>query len=383
MQALVFDTNQDTWESSKGFRKQELPAPALTEPGDAEAVILQVQFAGVCGSDRGMWFRDSFKDMVLGSLAATGQTRRILGHECFGEIMAAGSAVKEKYGLVVGDMVSAESHVTCGRCFQCHNGELNVCTEEKILGISTDGIFAEYAKLPAKVLWLTDPEKIRPEIAAMQDPFGNAVHACTKVDLRGKKVAIFGCGPIGLFAILVARALGASSIIGIEPSAQNAALAKELGADLVIGIPQTHKVNNWENDQAVAAQIQEYTKGVGVDVALEMAGYNSSVNNAIKSVRRGGDVILFGIKSGNFTLEQFDRMIVRGVTLHSVIGRQIFKTWYVTRGLLEDHANGIQDKLWRLMLKQGADTVIPLETYDPAQFETKLLAHPKIIIKFA
>lgn len=382
MQGLVFDTSKDTWETSKGFRKVELPMLELQEPADAESAIIKIRFAGVCGSDRGMWFRDSFKDMVLGSLAREQKSQRIVGHECFGEIVKAGSAVEEKYGLRPGDTVSAESHVTCGRCFQCRNGELHVCTEEKILGISVDGMFAQYVKLPAKVLWLTDAEKIRPEIAAMQDPFGNAVHACTKVDLRGKRVAIFGCGPIGLFSILVARALGASTIIGIEPNEANRELAKALGADLVLPIAKEDKTHPWEYDKEPTRAILEYTRGIGVDVALEMSGYNSSVNNAVATARRGGDVILFGIKSGDFTIGQFDRMIVRGLTLHSVIGRQIFKTWYVTKSLLEDQTNGIQDKLWRLMMREGDDTIVPFADFEPQEFERRLLAHPKIVIQF-
>lgn len=382
MYALTFDI-KDGWESSRGFKKMELPTPTLIEPMEGESVVIKVQFAGVCGSDRGIWFRESFRDMIFESLQREGKEVRLVGHELFGEIVGIGSSVEEKYGFHLGDTVSAESHVTCGRCFQCHNGELNVCTEEKILGISCDGCFAEYVKLPAKVLWLTDPTRIRPEIACMQDPFGNAVHACTKVDLRGKKVAIFGCGPIGLFSILVARALGASMIIGVEPSQANAHLAKELGADLVIDISKEVKPTPWGHDEAVVKTIREHTKGAGVDVALEMAGYNSSVNNAIQSVRRGGDVILFGLKSGDFTLQQFDRMIVRGVTLHSVIGRQIFKTWYVTKGLLEDTSNGIQDKLWKWVLKEGHDTIVPFADFEPAEFERKLLSHPKIVIQFS
>lgn len=244
-----------------------------------------------------------------------------------------------------------------------------------------NGGFAEYLKLPAKVLWLTETDKIRPEIACMQEPFGNAVHACSKVDVRGKRVAIFGCGPIGLFTVLIARTLGASTIICVEPNKKHAALARECGADFVIDTlnPQEQP---WEYDKEVIATILQETKGVGVDVAFEMAGYNSSVNNAIHAVRRGGDVILFGLKSGDFTIQQFDRMIVRGVTLHSVIGRQIFKTWYMTKSLLEDTHNHIQEKLWSLLLQEGRDTIVPFAEYDPEAFEKKLLAHPKILLKF-
>lgn len=381
MQALACKNPSTAWGASKGFVRVEAPTPALHEPEDAESVILRVRFAGVCGSDRGIWFRESFKDMIVSSTAAQGQDRRIVGHECFGEIVDAGLRVKEKYGFQVGDTVSAESHVTCGACLQCRAGELHVCTEEKIMGITIDGCFAEYVKLPAKVLWLTDPAKIRPEIAAMQEPFGNAVHACSKVDVRGKRVAIFGCGPIGLFSVLVARALGASEIIAIEPNAAHASLAREFGAEVVLDIPKAEKAHIWDADAAVVEAIKDATHGAGVDVALEMAGYNSSVANAVASVRRGGNVVLFGLKSGDFTIPAFDRMIVRGVGLHSVIGRQIWKTWYTTKTLLEDATHGIQDKLWRLMLKGGEGTIVPLASYESVAFEDKLLNNPKILLQ--
>src|SRR5262249_40527305 len=156
-----------------------------------------------------------------------------------------------------------------------------------------------------------DVRKIRPEVAAIQEPFGNAVHACTKVNLRGKRVAIVGCGTIGLFAIAVARALGANFIVGVEPMKNHAEMAKRLGADVVL-TPQNTGTDEFAHDRELAGQIRQLTDGVGVDVALEMSGQNSSVNNAIASVRRGGDVILFGLKSGDAVIEEFDRLIVDG-----------------------------------------------------------------------
>lgn len=137
MQALVFSL-KDGWEQGKGFKKCEVPTPALNEPEEAEWVIVKTRFAGVCGTDRGIWFRQTFKDAILNSLEQEKKETRIIGHELFGEIVEAGKKVKEKYGLNLGDNVSAESHITCGRCFQCQNGESHVCQDEKILGISLD-----------------------------------------------------------------------------------------------------------------------------------------------------------------------------------------------------------------------------------------------------
>ncbi len=356
--------------------------PELREPVDAESVIVKVKYAGVCGSDRGIWFREAWRDGVLESLAREKKDMRIIGHECFGEIVAVGSAVERTHGFRVGDAVAAESHVTCGRCYQCQRGELHVCTTEQILGISFDGCFAEYVKVPSKILWKTDTKKIRPEIAVLHEPFGNAVYACTKVDLRGKRVAIIGCGPIGLFTALIARAFGASQIIGVEPNPAAAALATELGVDCIITPEKSDPARPWARDEKTIAAILAATNGVGVDVAIEMSGYNSSVNTAIFATRRGGDVILFGLKTGDFTLQGFDRMIARGVTLHCIIGRELFRTWQTTQGLLENTSNGIQDKLWRVLLREGKGTILPFASYDPASFEAAMRANTKILVQF-
>jgi threonine 3-dehydrogenase len=259
-----------------------------------------------------------------------------------------------------------------------------VCTDERIIGISRDGGFAEYIKLPASVIWRTDVNKIRPEVAVVQEPFGNAVHACTAVDLRGKSVAIFGCGAIGQFTIMIAKALGASRVIGIEPNPINADLARKLGADDVVSfkVETGDERNGWKAYPEVVEQVVRFSGIDGVDVAMEMAGQNSSVNNALASVRRGGDVVLFGLKSGDFKIQDFQRNIVKGINIHSVIGRRLFETWELTKNLLEARENGIQDKIWNIMLNRGKDTIVDAEDFDPETFEKKIGKHPKLIIRW-
>ena len=232
MTALVYDRGEGPWESTRGLVRCEVPAPELVSGvgADEASVIIRPLYSGFCGSDRGIWFRKSFKDMICGSLDSESRERRVIGHEMLGEIVSAGRRAQRKYGYKPGDIVSTESHIICGACYQCRVGDTHVCAEDKIIGISLDGCFAEYIKLPAKALWRTDISKIRPEVAAVQEPFGNAVHACTKVDLRGKSVAIFGTGTIGLFAVLVARGLGAGRILGIDPVPRHANMALQLGA---------------------------------------------------------------------------------------------------------------------------------------------------------
>lgn len=390
---LVIDLSNQSWDDSRGFTLTDLPMPTLDEarnPQDAVSVILKIRYAGVCGSDLGLWNRAAFKDMFLSSLKRDNKTQRVVGHEFVGEIVEAGSMVKSLYSdpdpqnlakIEVGSLVSGDSHVTCGRCHQCRLGEGHVCLDEAILGISIDGIFAEYVKIPAKNLWSIDESRVRPEIAAIFDPFGNAVHASTKTDMRGQRVAIFGCGPIGMFSVLLAQNFGAAKVIAVDVNPANLEMAKKLGADEVIKIEPKQKANTWESDPEVIARIMELTYGKGVDISMEMAGPPSSINNAIDSTRRGGDVVLFGIKDGNLTIPDFPRVIVRGLTIHNVIGRELFRTWQITQRVMSNKKNGVQQAVWDTILNGGNGTILPLEEFTPEAFEAAHKQHPKLVFK--
>jgi threonine 3-dehydrogenase len=390
MRALVYDRALDPWETTRGLRLEEVPRVTLDERADyhdRSRVLIRPKYVGFCGSDRGIWFRRAFRDMIIGSLdkeaklARAPRDRRIIGHELFGEIIAVGSDARRSFGLEVGDPVAAESHIYCGVCYQCRVGDAHVCADDLIIGISHDGAFAEHVKLPAQVIWRTDVRKIRPEVAAVQEPFGNAVHACTKVNLRGKRVAIVGCGTIGLFAVAISRALGASYVIGVEPMANHARMARKLGADVVLE-PHDSGADGYAHDPALAAEIRKLTDGVGVDVALEMSGLNSAVNNAIHCVRRGGDVILFGLKSGDAVIESFDRVIVDGIAMHSVIGRRVPETWHITRQLLESRDPNIHDLIYEVILNAGEGPIVAFDEYDTATFEERIKTFPKVVLRF-
>ena len=384
MSALVYDRSVEPWETSRGLQRLEVARPRLDrteDPRDSSRVIIRVLYAGFCGSDRGIWFRKAFRDMIEGSLDQEQRDRRITGHEMLGEIVEVGHRAASKYGFHPGDIVSTESHIICGTCYQCRVGDTHVCAEDKIIGISLDGCFAEYIKLPAKALWRTDLTRIRPEVAAVQEPFGNAVHACTKTDLRGKSVAIYGTGTIGLFAVLVARGLGAGRIIGIEPNPANAERARRLGADEVI-IPDLSDADPVAHDPSVSKQVIAATDGHGADVSLEMAGFNSSLNNAVQGTRRGGEIILFGIRDGQMIIEDYGRVIMNGLSMNAVVGRRIFETWKITQSLLEDRNNGIQDSIWDVILNRGEDTIVPLESWEFGAFERTISEWPKAVVKF-
>lgn len=384
MQALVFDKELDDWSSSRGLRLADVPLPEFDEaknPRDSVNALIRPIYTGFCGSDRGIWTRRAFGDTILDSLAAEGKSRRIIGHEMLGEIVEIGALAAQKYGYKTGDIVSTESHIICGKCFHCRTGETHICSDDIIIGISRDGCFTERINLPAQALWPTDINRIRPEVAALQEPFGNAVHVCTKVDLRGKTIAVLGCGTIGLFAILIARALGVSRIIGVEPDETHRKMALALGADEVISFTPSRGEDAWKADAEVVEALKKLCPPEGPDLCFEMAGPNGSVNNAFRSVRRGGKVILFGIQSGDYRVQDFDRLITDGITVNTVIGRRIFKTWYLTRELLETRKNKIQKRIWEVILREGEDTIVGLDDFEPESFEKKINSHPKVVLK--
>lgn len=385
MSALTFDRRRERWQDSTGMVLDRVPVPQLNHDdlADASSVIIKVRQAGFCGSDRGIWYRRSFGDMVLDSLDRDGQDRRVFGHEMLGEIVDAGTRVTEKYGYKSGDVVSTESHIVCGACYQCRLGEYHVCARDQIIGISLDGCFAEYVKLPAKSLWRTDLERIRPEIAAIQEPFGNAVHACQITDLRGKTVAILGTGTIGLFAVLIARSLGARRVIGVEVDPRRQAQALALGCDQVLTPAMPPSEAPWAADPALREAILDATDGVGVDVAMEMAGINTSVNNAIQITRRGGHVVLFGVKNGDITVQDVHRVVMNGLQLHGVVGRRLFQTWHLTRALLEQPDNGIQNAIWDTILNKGIGTQVHIDDWERDAFQCQIDEHPKVLIHFA
>lgn len=385
IKALTIDIAQNEWHEKKGFFKREVPMPSLDEANnkkDAVSVIVKVLYAGVCGSDRGMWHRQSFTEIFHGSLAKEKKHMRIVGHEFVGEIVEVGSLVENLYGIKANDYVSGDSHITCGKCFQCRMGEEEVCQDQAIMGISIDGIFAEYVKIPAKNLWLVDFNRVRPEICAMYDPFGNAVQALTKVDVRGARVAIFGCGQIGLFSVLLARQFGAAKVIAVDINEDNVKMALALGAHEGIVIKQMPKDHLYDHDKEVVNEIMNLTYGKGVDVGLEMSGFNSSVNNCIEATRFGGQVILFGIKDGDFIIPRFSKMVMKGVTLHNIIGRQIFRTWQIAQRVLSDKTNGVQDKMWNIIMHGGNGPVINFSEFSAELMEDKMKKFPKLIFKF-
>src|SRR4051812_4196602 len=206
-------------EAKSGAEVRQVPIPKI---GDTD-VLVKVKVASVCGTDLHIYDWDPWAQHRI-------KPPLVPGHEFCGNVAAVG---KDVTTVKEGDFVSAEMHVACGKCYQCRIGEAHICQNVHIIGIDTNGAFAEYVVIPESNIWKIDPA-IPPEYAAILDPLGNAVYTVLSGEIAGKTIAIVGCGPIGLFAIAVARACGASTVFAIEVNEHRRSLAKAMKADVVL-----------------------------------------------------------------------------------------------------------------------------------------------------
>ena len=304
-------------ERAPGGELLRIPDP---KPGEGE-VLVRVRAASVCGTDVHLWQWNEWAQRRVRRIPLT------LGHEVSGEVIELGHGVK---GLELGDHVSAETHIADGTCYQCRTGRMHICENVQVLGVDRDGVFAEYAVLPAINAWKNDP-KLDPALASIQEPLGNAVHTFLPEDnvedLAGKNVLITGCGPIGLLAIVVAKTFGAGTVIATEVNPVRSALARKMGAD--------HVLNPLEEGDRLVPKIRDATGGHGIDVAAEMSGHPASLRLAFDTLTPGGRVSLLGLFDKEVSLNLDEAVIFRAARIHGIFGRRMFETWFTVKGLLE------------------------------------------------
>src|ERR1700694_2617818 len=314
------------------IREVKIPSYGRTE------VLVKVKVASICGTnlhiyEGGRWAQGRIHPPL------------IPGHEFCGEVVAFGDEVTS---VKEGDFVSAEMHVACGKLRQCRTGEAHLCQNVKIIGVDSDGAFAEYVVIPESNIWKLDPA-IPQEYASILDPLGNAVHSVLAGEIAAKTVAITGCGPIGLFSIAVARAVGATTVFAIEVNEHRARIAREMKADYVLN-PAKEDVN---------AIVMEKTGGLGVDVVLEMAGHPDSIRTAFDIVRRGGRISLLGLTSKPVSLNFSEDIIFKGITVQGINGRRMYQTWYQMTALLKsgklDLHPAITDRMAMSDFSKGMD----------------------------
>ncbi|ONN26699.1 L-threonine 3-dehydrogenase [Thermosipho affectus] len=293
-----------------GFIMKEVDKPQKLGPRD---VLVKIRRASICGTDVHIYKWDEWSQSRI-------KPPLIVGHEMAGEVVEVGEAVTQ---VKVGDLVSAETHIPCEHCYQCKTGRMHVCKNLEILGVDRNGVFTEYAVIPETVLWKFSKE-IPLDFASVMEPFGNAIHTALVTDLTGKKVLITGAGPIGLMAIQVAKAAGASLVITSEVDPLRIKMAKENGADIVID----------PTKQDLIKSVYTITED-GVDILLEMSGNKKALEDGLKCVTMGGEASLLGIFGGSIDINLDSLVIMRGITVYGITGRRMFDTWKVADELLK------------------------------------------------
>jgi threonine 3-dehydrogenase len=286
---------------------------AVPQPGDDE-VLVRVEAASVCGTDVHIerwdaWAQENF-----------GPPPMIFGHEMAGTVVARGPGADRVH---IGELVAAETHIADWTCYQCMTGRAHVCQHLRILGVHLPGTFAQYAVIPERNAWVT--EGLSAEVAAMQEPMGNAVHAAFVEEIAGQTVAVLGCGPIGLMAVGIARIAGARTVFATDINPERLALARQMGADETL-----------DARTDVAAELRRMTDGNGVDVVLEMSGAEPALHQGLAAVTNGGRVSLLGTHTKPATVDLSEEIIFKGIRVYGITGRRLFETWYRTTALLEE-----------------------------------------------
>lgn len=283
-----------------GFVLKSVPEPTIRD----DEVLIHVRRAGVCGTDVHIYDWDAW---------AQGRIKPpiVVGHEFAGEVVRVGPLVTDVHE---GDRVTAEGHIVDGRCLLCRTGNAHVCPYTKIIGVDRDGCFAEFISMPATNVWHLD-DNISFDVGGIHDPMGNAFHTALTADIPGSTVLVTGCGPIGIFAVGICKAAGASRIIASDVNDTRLALARDMGA---------HDVVHPADADAV---VRRHTDGLGVDVVLEMSGVPAAMHQAFALVRVGGRVQLLGIPAKPIDVDFANEIIFKGLTIYGVVGRRMYDTW--------------------------------------------------------
>ena len=295
---------------ARGLQMDTVAVPAI----GATDTLVRVKTASICGTDLHIYGWDRWSQGRI-------KPPLTLGHEFCGVIERVGDEVK---AVRPGDFVSAEMHVNCGHCHQCRMGQAHICQNLRIIGIDQDGAFAEFVRIPAANIWKLDPA-IPEHYGAILDPLGNAVHTVMAGPVAGQTVLVTGCGPIGLMSIAVAKACGSSMVFATETNEQRRAMAKKMGADVVI---------NPAAEDAVKRILNE-TSGTGVDALLEMSGNPTAIQQGFRALRAGGRASLLGIPTENVPLDLVNDVIFKGATVQGIYGRRMYETWVQMTALLK------------------------------------------------
>ncbi len=285
-----------------GLDLLDVPVPEVGR----DDVLIRVLRTGVCGTDLHIYAWDGWAQENV-------PVPQVIGHEFVGEIVELGADVAD---LAVGDLVSGEGHLVCGRCRNCMAGRRVMCAHTKGVGVNHPGAFAEYIALPAGNIWRHNPD-IDLDVAAIFDPFGNAVHTALTFPVHGEDVLITGAGPIGIMAAIVARHAGARHIVVTDVSPYRLDLAKRVGVTVAADTRQT--------------PLQEIMADLGMregfDVGMEMSGKPAAMREMLTAMTHGGKVAMLGLPSEQFAID-WGHLVLNMITIKGIYGREMFETWY-------------------------------------------------------
>lgn len=303
MKALIKDSPE------RGATLTEIPVP---RPGQND-LLVRVKAAAICGTDIHIFRWNAYASSRI-------RLPLLFGHEYAGEVVEVGRSVT---AFQVGDRVAAETHVPCGHCYQCTTGLQHICKDMKILGVHLDGAFSEYALLPSVCAWKLDPS-IPDDIGATMEPFGIGVHALSKTRPAGRTVVVFGCGPIGIYAQMVARMSGARRVIGVDLARERLELAGRMGTDYLLDAANTDP----------AREVDRITAGAGADIVVELTGNAAAAVAAARCLRRGGDLVLVGLYSEPVALDLTNDVIYKEANVYGVTGRIMWDSWWSAQEML-------------------------------------------------
>lgn len=300
-------------EAAPGLTLTDVPDPS---PGRKD-VLIQVDRTGICGTDLHIYKWDDWA-------ASAVPVPLTVGHEFVGHIVEVGPDVDY---LKVGDRVSGEGHVICGRCRNCLAGRRHFCKDTKGVGVNYPGAFAEYLVLPATNVWKLAPE-VSQDVAAILDPFGNATHTALAFPLLGEDVLITGAGPIGCMAAGIAKHSGARHVVVTDINPGRLALAKSLGASRVVDVTK-------ESLQEVQAELGMTE---GFDIGLEMSGNAQAFRDMIANMRTAGQIALLGIPESGTSID-WNKVIFGSLTIQGIYGRKMYDTWYQMTSMIQSGLN--------------------------------------------
>ena len=296
-------------EAKEGLWLDEVSVPEI----GIDDVLIKIHKTAICGTDVHIYNWDAWAQKTI-------PVPMVVGHEYVGKVVKIGSNVKD---VQIGELVSGEGHITCGRCRNCRAGRRHLCPNTKGVGVNRQGCFAEYLSIPVFNVWHCDPS-ISTDIFSIFDPLGNATHTALSYELLGEDVLITGAGPIGIMAAAIVKHAGARFVVITDVNPYRLELAKKMGVTRTVNVSK----------EKLPDIVKELGMREGFDVGLEMSGNPKALNDMIDVMFHGGKIALLGLLPSNASVN-WERVIFNGLNLRGIYGRQMFETWYKMQAMIQ------------------------------------------------